>query len=130
MLSTTSYIASPYTNSEPEVVDRNYSEVCRFCGWLAKNRPYWHVFSPIVHWHTISQDYDIPGDADYWEDYNKKYVEMHDSLIILKIPGWEESKGVATEIEHAKKHGLTILSAVYDISRSTYSITIDNGKDS
>ena len=40
----------------------------------------------------------LPTDAKYWQDYNHAMIDASQGVIVLRIPGWIESKGVAEEI--------------------------------
>lgn len=107
------YLASPYSHPDPAVRLRRYEEAAQACAKLCKSL---HVFSPIVHWHQIAQDHVLPTDAARWWDYNRSMLRRCDSLIILKLPGWEKSQGVILERNLAAQLGLpTILKTLDDL---------------
>ena len=60
-----------------------------------------HVYSPIVHCHELSLKYHLPTEFIFWRDYNFDMLRRCDDFLILKIPGWDQSKGVAAELELA-----------------------------
>ena len=94
------YLASPYSNSFPEVCHARYIEAMHATAWLLK-RGIW-VYSPIVHCHEMAREFGLPTDAKYWEAYNHVMISQARELWVLKIDGWQESKGVAEEIAFAK----------------------------
>lgn len=62
------------------------------------------VFSPIVHSHRIAQvGYLSQTDGTFWEYQDKPFVDAASSLIVLKLPGWEQSKGLSHEIDQFEK---------------------------
>lgn len=60
------------------------------------------VFSPIAHTHPITK-YGLPLGWDYWSQYDRWFIERCDNAIVLRLDGWEESKGVQAEIVMAKE---------------------------
>lgn len=101
------YLASPYSahelNGEVNEIKQHgrYLQACVATGMIMKRGDL--VYSPIVHWHIVDQMF--RGEIGY-EDYLAADCEMItkcDEVHVLCIDGWEESKGVAVEIEYAKK---------------------------
>lgn len=66
------------------------------------------VYSPIVHCHPVAISYGLPRDFQFWKDYNYHMLVRSDELLVLCLPGWQESVGVTQEIEWAKAFGLPI----------------------
>lgn len=101
------YLASPYSHDDFVVcADRYYTTLAHVARRTKENK---HVISPIVHWHVAAITHDLPGDAQFWLDWNMKLLNLCDSLEVLCLPGWEESKGVQLEIQQALHLGLPIL---------------------
>ena len=44
----------------------------------------------------------------YWERYDEEIISMCKKLIVLKLNGWEESKGVCAEMAIALRLGIPI----------------------
>lgn len=99
------YLAAPYSHPDPEVKRWRLETVRQTCCELFK-RGIW-VFSPLTHNMTIDA-YGINGNWQQWGEFDLEMLSRCDKLIILKLPGWEESKGVQDEINHAQKLGLPI----------------------
>ena len=100
------YIASPYTHKLQEVVDRRFKAAEDFTAMcLMKGM---HVYSPIVHCHELAAKYDLPHDFDYWGSYNRAMLCKASKMIVMRIDGWECSKGVQSEIEFAKQCGIEV----------------------
>jgi len=94
------YLASPYSHPDPEVRHQRFEAVNRAAANLMRRG---HViFSPISHSHIIARDHDLPTDWDFWERIDVEFVKRCDELWVLKLNGWEESRGVCHEVDCAK----------------------------
>lgn len=101
------YVASPYSHHDLSVMTTRYITTMKACAELTGEG--YFVISPIVHWHEVAKHFGLPTDCDYWEEYNKALMEACDGVIVLKLDGWEESKGVAKEIAWGEALGLEIM---------------------
>lgn len=103
------YIASPYTDPDPDVRHKRYIEACNFTRWVAltvKLTPY----SPIVHWHDIAVKHDLPKEHEFWNQLDKDMLKEATTMYVLAIAGWDTSKGIASEVAFAaKNHINTVL---------------------
>lgn len=99
---TYAYLASPYSHERNVVVQERYRLTLRATAWLLQ-RKVW-VYSPIAHNHALTETVALPTDAAYWQRYNECMMGSAGELIVLGIPGWDESKGVAGEIAFARLH--------------------------
>jgi hypothetical protein len=65
-------------------------------------------FSPITHSHPICEAGGLNGDWDTWLEFDSRMLRACDRLAVLELPGYDQSKGVAAEIELAKSLGMPI----------------------
>lgn len=63
------------------------------------------VFSPISHSHEMAQQNELPTEFEFWQIQNHEFIKWADSVTVLMLNGWKESRGVADEIEFADKIG-------------------------
>jgi hypothetical protein len=96
------YVASPYSDPDPAVREARYEAACRATADLIRRGT--PVFSPIVYGHPLCR-YDLPTDWTFWQRLDLQYLAMCDEVIVLKLPGWEQSKGVQAEIAAARALG-------------------------
>jgi len=102
------YLACPYAHPEVRVrlwrvaqADKKAAELMS-AGNL--------VFSPLSHSHPISHWCEVdPCDHDFWLRQDLWILDICDEMHILCLPGWDESKGIEVEIEHAKSKGIGIV---------------------
>lgn len=107
------YLAVPYTplfaTSEHMgriIREDRYHAACRAAAALMRSGRV--VFSPISHSHGI--DLFIPGrgDGDFWQRQDAPYLKMASELVVLELPGWTASRGVAHEIAVAERRGIPV----------------------
>jgi len=69
------------------------------------------TFSPIAHSHGMSLFASDKNKLshDFWLTIDFKYIKLSRGLIVCKIKGWENSFGIAKEIEFAKSIHKSIL---------------------
>ena len=96
------YLASPYTGTEEEMQER-YEAAVRCCAWLMAQG--FNVYSPIVHSHPIAQVMNNQKNGEFWLEKDGPYIEMCERIAVLRLPGWEKSKGIAHEIDAFDKQG-------------------------
>ena len=60
------------------------------------------VFCPIAHTHPIDMELPSIGDHAFWQTQDDPFLKFASRFALLKIDGWETSKGVAYEFEWAK----------------------------
>ena len=93
------YLASPYTHEQAAVMERRFELACAVVAELVKED---HViYSPIAHFHPIAVRHELPRDFSFWQRQNLSMLSKADTLLVLRLDGWETSKGVANEIDCA-----------------------------
>ena len=101
------YLASPYTScwsgADASVQQKaRFDEACRVASLLMKRGHL--VFSPIAYSHQfVGSPYQATWDA--WAEHDSKLVAAADELWVLKLAGWDSSKGVRAECELARSLG-------------------------
>lgn len=104
------YVACPYTSSNPDVRQRRFNAATRYAASLMRQGLI--VFSPLTHGRPFER-YDLPLDWFFWRPISLAFLSACTELHVLKVPGWRESGGVATEIAFmsAKRRPITYISA-------------------
>lgn len=94
------YLASPYSHTDPEVRQARFETVCKVALELMKKGE--AIFCPIAHSHPI----DVlgeQGDHDFWMKQDIPILRHAAKMKVLKLEGWEKSRGIKQEIETAEK---------------------------
>jgi hypothetical protein len=97
------YLASPYSHEDPAVREERFRIVCRAAARLMAQGNL--IFSPIAHSHPIALAGQLPTEWDYWEQYDRAHLLAACELWVLKLAGWQVSRGIACEIEIMKGLG-------------------------
>jgi len=111
---TYSYLASPYSDPDPAVVEFRYIEVLKALDRLCRPRASRTglvrtvAYSPIAHFHSVAKMYDLKGAASNWDWHNKPMLESSADLVILLLPGWNLSAGILKERTWAKEFNLSV----------------------
>lgn len=100
------YLASPYTCYKSDgswdeyVMEERYKCAIKAAASLIKSG--FTVFCPIAMSHEIDK---VLGrqDPTHWYEFDRTFVALADAVVILKLPGWEESVGIHSEIALARK---------------------------
>jgi nucleoside 2-deoxyribosyltransferase len=100
------YLASPYSDPQQSIVDFRVAETRRFAAWLWREG--FEPISPILHWHEAATLHSLPTDADTWMEWNRALIRRCDAVHLLCLPNWQQSKGVAMELEWACVIGLHV----------------------
>jgi len=100
------YLACPYSHPVRAVRVRRFEAVNRAAAKLMRQGL--HIFSPISHTHPIAETGELPLGWEYWQAYGRAYLTHCHKLIILRLDGWDRSKGVEAELRIANELGLTV----------------------
>lgn len=96
------YLCSAYTHSDPAVVEQRFEAACRATAALIRQGKI--VLSPIVHSHPLCR-FGLPGDWGFWQRQDITYLQACDEVVVLKLDGWQQSRGVQAEIAMARALG-------------------------
>lgn len=103
------YISAPYTHESPLIISNRVAKVNSvFAKFLAAGI---HSFSPITKGHGINEMYgEIHGFTwDHWMKYDLRLLKECHVMIVLKLEGWSESKGIQAEVAFAHLYGIPIV---------------------
>lgn len=102
------YLASPYSHPDPAVREQRYKVACRVAGDLMKKGK--RIFAPIPHSHAIEQSFSdgkVEGHV-FWLDQDFAILRHASELLVVRMDGWEQSKGVTAEVEFAGQLGIPV----------------------
>ena len=97
------YLACPYTHDDPEVRRARVEAANRKAAELLQLGLI--VFSPLTHSDRLGELMGNPMDHDFWMRQCRAFIEWADEIHVLRLPGWETSRGVAAEIKLAMEMG-------------------------
>ena len=94
------YLAAPYSSPNPRIIEQRMEQVSRAQALLIKQGLM--IVTPLSA-HYLLKYQDLPGDWAYWKEYSTLLLTACDTLILLPLPGWQESIGVTAELELARQ---------------------------
>lgn len=100
------FISSPYSHSDPNVIEENFIKVTELVVYLTNKGI--TAISPITYGHTLLKYMNSDNDWETWKDFCLTFLNKSDELWVYKMEGWNRSRGVAEEIEFAVKNNLNI----------------------
>lgn len=105
------YLASPYTHKDPLVMRQRFQQVTEMSVELLEQGIF--VFSPISY-NVPWERYSLPTDFAFWRDFDLSFLIRMDSIIVLKLDGYEKSIGVREELNFAIEHDIPAFYASID----------------
>jgi len=96
------YLAAPLTSGDVTLEARRAFATSRVAGLLMDKDV--AVYSPLSHGWLVKQ---FHGDHshNWWMRHCVPLLDRFDYLVVLCLPGWDDSLGVRMEIEYAQKSG-------------------------
>lgn len=103
------YLACPYTDAPADVREARFHAATEAAAHLIERGNV--VYSPITMTHPI--DLILAGEqstlgSDFWVQFDEAFMELCDELVILRLDGWKESKGVQRERKFFEDRGRPI----------------------
>ena len=114
------YVASPYTDADEAVMVARFRAVAEYvvrrmvCAYpaarsLGPPAAIETYFSPIVHGHALHAEVGgLPHGLPFWLTHDFAMLWRANRMEVLRLPGWDKSRGVIAEIEFASKHQIPI----------------------
>lgn len=100
------YLASPYSHSDLEVMESRRVAACLKAGELIANGV--AVISPIAHNVAVIREINGKTGWDRWQAQDLAMLSVCQKVLVLRLLGWETSKGVAAEIKAATELGIPV----------------------
>lgn len=90
------YLATPYSKYAGGL-DAAYREACRAAQQFRESGA--SVYCPIETCHPLAMTLGLdPLDYEIWMKMNEPLVNAAGALVVVKMPGWQESTGVSIEV--------------------------------
>jgi len=100
------YLACPYTHPNHAIMVWRWNSVNKVAAKLMAEGRF--IFSPISHTHPIAEEGELPRGWEYWEGYDRRMLKNCDRITVLRLEGWEKSKGVQAEIKIGEELGIPV----------------------
>lgn len=100
------YLSSPYSHPDPAIREARFHAACKAAAQLMAKGDL--IFSPIAHSHSVEMASGKVNDGAFWKRQDVPLLRHADKMIVLQLPGWVESKGIAWEIEMARSLNIPV----------------------
>jgi hypothetical protein len=100
------YIASPYSHQLDSVRYERFIAARVYANNLMQQGVV--CFSPIAYGRQFEKVFAVAPDHETWMDFNNWMLLAAQEVRVLKLPGWQKSRGVAHEIALANDHGIPV----------------------
>ena len=100
------YLAIPYTDPDENVMQSRAEVSDIVCADLMNNGRV--IFAPISSCHHIAKKYGLPRNWEYWKKIDEEFIGACKKVLVITLPGWEDSTGVTAERGIAKQLGLPV----------------------
>jgi len=98
-----SYLACPYHHADDRVMEYRAMRATQVAAALIGSGKV--VFSPLSH---SKEMLNLPRTWDFWQRYDREFLETCEHLYVLCLEDWEKSKGVQEEINVAEMLGIPV----------------------
>lgn len=95
------YIATPYSHPRLHIRIRRYREAMAVCSILARESI--PCYSPIVHWHPVELEHDLPAGHEFWKFNDCHMMDLCTAGLFVNFEGWNTSTGMAHELEYLRR---------------------------
>lgn len=103
------YLASPYTNDDPKVVEMRVELAHQYYSLFTSHGL--HIHNATYESHRAARTWKLPTHYQFWLEHNSAFIRPCAGIIIAEIDGWDQSKGVKSEIEEGRSLGKWIYGA-------------------
>lgn len=100
------YLATPYSK-HPRGHEAAFAEAIEAAAICIRGGVM--VVSPIAHSHPIAVRGAIGGHYDAWRELDEALIDASNGIIVVEMDGWQESEGIAFELERAAALGIPVL---------------------
>ena len=110
------YIASPYTHDDPKKVVENFEGITKYVAIKVAAGEV--LISPITYGHTLLDYKEMPSSWEFWQNFCFSLLINCDRVRVVKMPGWDESTGVAEEVSFARGRGIPVEYVEFNIEEN------------
>jgi hypothetical protein len=102
------FVSSPYSDPKLEVKAERKNQTTMAVNALLKQGVY--AITPLEKLEAVSYG-GLPDNFDFWGKYSLGLLEKCDGMIVLRLPGWDQSTGVKAEIAYAQSRRIPVVHA-------------------
>ena len=102
------YVACPYSDPVPAIMKDRHDKATQYAAQLIEDGAI--AFSPLTHSRPMVQYMEEHGeDWETWRTVDLAFLSMCTEIHVLRLPGWDSSVGVLSEVQEARRHGIKVI---------------------
>lgn len=106
-------VVGPYNTSDVELKKCRVHTIASYCAEIFHKGMI--PVSALLSGLSFAEHAALPTDTITWANFSKQYVKGCDEMHVLKIEGYDSSRGVLLEIEEAIRLGIKVIYVPYDL---------------
>jgi len=96
------YLAGPYSHKKENVRQERLSKHAQVLAYFAHHAKSLHLYSPIVHWHGVASEHELPKDFNFWMEHDFFMIRLSSAVWVITSDGWKTSFGLEQEMAFAQ----------------------------
>lgn len=108
------YVAAPYSSPLVGIQEQRLERTIEFVLHLTSRGV--TAFSPVTYFYPLARALNLPEDATTWHNHNMQFLRRAEAMFVLRLTGWDQSKGVQVEMKLAKALNIEIAHFAPDFS--------------
>ncbi|MEN0134238.1 MAG: DUF1937 family protein [Rhodococcus sp. (in: high G+C Gram-positive bacteria)] len=103
------FLACPYSHADPAVTHERFLAGNEVAGYIVESGH--AVFSQVSMSHPVNLTFagkDNAAIGRMWGPVDRVFMDAMEELIILDLPGWDQSSGIRREIEFFESRGARV----------------------
>ena len=105
------YVASPYWHNDAEVRDaRALAALHATAEMISQGVPAFSAVAYSNHFQNLNLQTPLQG----WYEYDLNYLAASDKMVVLELPGWQQSAGIAIETSFAASRSIPVTHIPYN----------------
>jgi len=100
------YLAAPYSKVDDK--ELLMQQIMAFSGTYMLHCPGHHIVSPLFNHFSLDKVPGLGSDYAFWGAYSVNLLRRCDHLMVICLPGWQNSTGVEDEVRRATEAGIPI----------------------
>lgn len=94
------YLSLPYSHENLFVVEARIDAFVKIAAQVEREGQF-HAVSALFNQLLLDHGQRLPRDTEFWLSYSRSLVGASERLAVIRLPGWDSSKGVLAEIDYA-----------------------------
>lgn len=106
-------VVGPFNTTDVELKKNRVHTIATYCAKIFHEGMI--PVSALLSGLAFAEHAELPTDTMTWANFSKQYVKGCDEMHVLKLDGYDTSRGVLLEIEEANRLGIKVVYIEYNL---------------